>query len=1305
MPEVKNAFIKSKMNKDLDARLLPSGEYRDAMNIAISKSEGPDVGAVENIKGNNLLFDIGNVEGVTDLDIIGFFADESNNRIYIFSTDSNVTTSPYNKVANTANCFIHVCQLNSSSTNELTKLVQGSFLNFTKNSFITGVNLLEDLLFFTDNRNQPRVINVNTAINNGVGHYTTEDNISVAKLAPYLPINILDKNIENVDANTTDSTTFVLSGTPTYTPTPGDFVSQGTDEKKIVVSYNSSTKTVTLDAATDMTAGEVVFKKSTMKNRTAEYLNASSGSTGDINNPNYNEDWSGDTDFIQDKFVRFSYRYKFEDNEYSILAPFTAPIFIPKQFGYFVGGAAPNDEELAYKSSIVAFMENFVQEADLKIPFPSKNPDIDYKIKEVDIIYKESNKISIQVLTTLIIDQIADTQYVGNENYFTYTYQSKKPYRTLPDDVVVRVFDKVPVKAQAQEVISNRVVYANYQDKNDAPSSLNYRITGQEKDYARYDLAAQYPYHTLKQNRTYQVGIVLSDKYGRSTSVILSSKDINSDTLGRGSSYFHPYTNSSSNLPVSHPYGDALRILFSQPGIPENNPGGSNYPGTYADGSGKNFTLDSTVNISSTTYTINQDLTSKLSVGDYLKGKNIDYTKITSISFSSPTTTIVTENQIADYYGDGTSTDVVFGYILNALGWYSYKIVVKQTEQDYYNAYLPLVVNGSFNAVTGTGGNPNQDQQAEAVLINDNINKIPRDLSEVGPDQKNFRSSVRLFGRVSPSSLSNSTSNIQWYPANTADQVTLIGTTEDVGITVIDDVYLSESKPLIAVISSNIGKEDPTGAASTVTFGRVPPTADPALGQNLSIYETEPVVSLLDIFYETTTSGLVSELNKEIANATEGNAASSVVDFTIESGYNESMSGTTDVVIDFKFVDAAGTELDEVDIPNPPSVTSVTNADGTSITPIPFQVITGTATGTFTLQCTSGNFVYVDGSETALDFDITMQVTTINDEGAVSSFVTVNAPVANATPDSFSTSYTLTEVEIDEGGVDDGPFLSLTDNTTIPSPAPSQLVDNGSNLATLSGLVFSLSNQERVAPGETIDVDYFNINSDGEIHRNSNVTFAADEDYDMDIIVKDAGGQNINTEELIIPLSIQFVNESLNWLTDGNPETTTDGVGCANSTQSTKNQIRNFVFGSLTNATSSLPSFGSSFGSAQTSQEEISGLTSGTVKFQLHTSTVQESGICVSLEFEVYIQYRANSSSAWTTATKSNGTTFSSPDQVAFDMPTTGQSTTVDIAEFNIAGEYRVIVVPDQSDGLCSDDDCDSDTPIVFLRYIDPFAS
>ena len=46
MPEIKNTFLQGKMNKDLDERLVPNGQYRDAWNIEVSTSEGSDVGAV-----------------------------------------------------------------------------------------------------------------------------------------------------------------------------------------------------------------------------------------------------------------------------------------------------------------------------------------------------------------------------------------------------------------------------------------------------------------------------------------------------------------------------------------------------------------------------------------------------------------------------------------------------------------------------------------------------------------------------------------------------------------------------------------------------------------------------------------------------------------------------------------------------------------------------------------------------------------------------------------------------------------------------------------------------------------------------------------------------------------------------------------------------------------------------------------------------------------------------------------------------------------------------------------------------------
>jgi hypothetical protein len=106
------------------------------------------------------------------------------------------------------------------------------------------------------------------------------------------------------------------------------------------------------------------------------------------------------------------------------------------------------------------------------------------------------------------------------------------------------------------------------------------------------------------------------------------------------------------------------------------------------------------------------------------------------------------------------TADLKFAYTINDLGWYSYKIVVKQTEQDYYNVYLPGILNGypgQSGAVNPSGSDtpggidnglfPTDETNltAFAVLFNDNINKIPRDLAEVGPDQKQYRSSVTLY--------------------------------------------------------------------------------------------------------------------------------------------------------------------------------------------------------------------------------------------------------------------------------------------------------------------------------------------------------------------------------------------------------------------------------------------------------------------------------------------------------------------------------------------------------------------------------
>lgn len=68
------------MSKDIDDRLLKSNEYRDLLNGNVGRSEGANIGVIENVRGNALVAaaDQAGITGTT----IGVVADEANGKIY-----------------------------------------------------------------------------------------------------------------------------------------------------------------------------------------------------------------------------------------------------------------------------------------------------------------------------------------------------------------------------------------------------------------------------------------------------------------------------------------------------------------------------------------------------------------------------------------------------------------------------------------------------------------------------------------------------------------------------------------------------------------------------------------------------------------------------------------------------------------------------------------------------------------------------------------------------------------------------------------------------------------------------------------------------------------------------------------------------------------------------------------------------------------------------------------------------------------------------------------------------------------------
>jgi len=1010
--------------------------------------------------------------GVTAVNIVSFGGGYQIGDV-ITIVDPSSTTPATLTVLSLLQSYSAIVSYNPVLNTDFKIIVEGSWLNFSTLAPFYALNLIEELLFFTDNRNQPRKVN----INNPSGYYSNEDQISVAKYYPYEAIEVYQpcpipgtigtsvNPVHEADSFLTtnsatlnfDPATYTPAGDPTnlgvvgnlassivggtgYTAGSGiltsgslgrgltvtivvaagvvtgvtiDNLGNGyTNGETITILSGNNDATFVLNFILPQTfvvngsnfaAGDVIVNQNqtvpagmeldfvepetTLQDAVAEYLSPTATSlvgatavptttsfdltvadyqgyfddggasssmfgytvfleispgvfesqnsqvtalaktgagtisvtcspalaapfvAGDkvllaIPNPYFDSNFKSNAniEYLSDKFARFSYRYRFDDGEYSLIAPFTQPCFIPEQDGYFTSniegsfsGGTENivsDEEQAYRSTEVAFMENKVNKILLNIPLPSTAGNLftNFKVSEIDILYKESDQTTIKVVET-----IPTTNNVsGSSNFYQYEYGSKQPFKVLPQVETTRVYDKVPVKALSQEVASNRVIYGNYQDKHTPPSFLDYTLnvdikggTNQQFSVSKNKVdsktsVVEYPNATLKQNRNYEVGVVLADRFGRQSTVIFS-KQSKFASLGEflASSIYSPYRGPNETSPTTGIQdfdGNALNIQFNDLIRSQKDPNNPGIPGLY-----------------------NSDQTSP------------------------------------DY---------------NPLGWYSFKIVVKQTEQDYYNVYIPAAMASyPLNRELELGST------SHIILTNDNVNKIPRDLSEVGPTQREFPSSVRLFGRVNTGGV-NSTDvdeNEAYFPSRVADLSTSVGTIQDLfnykefptlalgnfvfynyeyvstpGTTPSGtDTSFPDSSSLVARINtqSQFGIQVPTPGGK---FTQLPA---------LNVFETAPTVSLLDIYYETTTAGRIDLLNTAIDEGPAPSQFGRISDF--EFFATEGTPAGSDVSDPFKPL-----RLDGTDFPNPAAnqmiLLSVVDGLGSSANPADLGTPTGT---------------------------------------------------------------------------------------------------------------------------------------------------------------------------------------------------------------------------------------------------------------------------------------------------------------------------------------------------------------------------
>lgn len=398
MAEIKRNFLSGVMNKDADERIIESGAMRDALNFSVLASEGEKVGSGNKALGNEKVANLPSpqpVNGVT----IGAVSIDYPARIYWMVCADNIDA-------------IYELNVNTGTIQRVLLCTKpNSKLGFDESYTITGINVVDGFLIWTDDLNQPRCINI-------------------ARAKTY-----------SIDDDRIDLDSYVIK----HSPLNGPYIELKDDGTQ-------------------------------------------------ANN-------------LSEKFVYFAYRWKYIDNQYSTLSPFSAPAFIPGKYSY---------DPL---NGFNAAMMNTINSVDVTVETGNEF------VEQIQILMIESDSKNAFIVETLDKDEL---NIPDNSAYKFGSFSNSKIYTSLPTAQLTNLFHNVPLKAKSQELIGNRLVYGNYEQFYDITDENGEKIKTEFNLYLRTDLATpseSAPKKTMRSDRDIEVALHYIDEYGRMTTPLTSQNN------------------------------------------------------------------------------------------------------------------------------------------------------------------------------------------------------------------------------------------------------------------------------------------------------------------------------------------------------------------------------------------------------------------------------------------------------------------------------------------------------------------------------------------------------------------------------------------------------------------------------------------------------------------------------------------------------------------------------------------------------------------------------------------------------------
>ena len=519
MPEIKRVFTSGKMNKDLDERLVPPGEYRDALNVQIASSEGSDIGAIENVLGNskrNVRSTSGQTVWPANFGIsgicVGSIRVDQEEKIYWFVAGPSV------------DAVVEYDQ----QTNEVKPVLvdKNGILNFSSSTLITGINYLEGMLMWTDDNTEPKKIKI-SRFKQGSTDFATHT-VVYGRMFIESDITVIKRNPKGVLGVSVSSTRKVGSSLGcgifpvfsyfNFTDPAGAGFSTVKDVGSSVTITTDQNANWAINDTISLFASEINDDNFENEFAVRIKITAKSGTTvtgtiltisSNILDQTYY--WTclleEKRPMFEFKFPRFAYRWKYIDGEYSTFSPFTDVVFLPNKFLY-------NSSE-AYNEGMTNNIRSLSLDTQARLGNTTTIDTPPADVVEVDILYKESNSTVVykvdSILPNLTTPYAITTELIGN---------------VIAANQLLRPWDNVPRKAKAQEIIGNRILYGNYLQNYNGINSVDMSIS-----LATSSVTAGAPTPSIKTMRPYQLGVVYGDSFGRESPVVTG--DGGSITIGK----------------------------------------------------------------------------------------------------------------------------------------------------------------------------------------------------------------------------------------------------------------------------------------------------------------------------------------------------------------------------------------------------------------------------------------------------------------------------------------------------------------------------------------------------------------------------------------------------------------------------------------------------------------------------------------------------------------------------------------------------------------------------------------------------